>query len=70
MARGLDVPDIDHVVSYDVTAATTYVHRIGRTARAGRPGTALSLVTKKTVSYYGLSSSSLLLYLSAIELVC
>lgn len=51
MARGLDVPDIDHVVSYDVTAATTYVHRIGRTARAGQPGTALSLVTKPTVSY-------------------
>ncbi|MPC38334.1 ATP-dependent RNA helicase DDX51 [Portunus trituberculatus] len=46
MARGVDIPDIDHVVCYDVTVASTYVHRIGRTARAGRPGTALSLVTK------------------------
>uniref|UniRef100_A0A0P4W536 ATP-dependent RNA helicase n=1 Tax=Scylla olivacea TaxID=85551 RepID=A0A0P4W536_SCYOL len=52
MARGLDIPDIDHVVSYDVTAATTYVHRIGRTARAGRPGTALSLVTKTTLTEF------------------
>ncbi|KAG0711762.1 ATP-dependent RNA helicase DDX51 [Chionoecetes opilio] len=52
MARGLDVADIDHVVSYDVTAATTYVHRIGRTARAGRPGTALSIVTKTSLTEF------------------
>lgn len=52
MARGLDIPAIDHVVSYDVTAPTTYVHRIGRTARAGQPGTALSLVTKATLAEF------------------
>ncbi|XP_071517210.1 uncharacterized protein Dbp73D [Panulirus ornatus] len=46
MARGLDIRGIEHVVSYDITSVNTYVHRIGRTARAGRPGTALSLVTK------------------------
>ncbi|XP_045618299.2 ATP-dependent RNA helicase DDX51 isoform X2 [Procambarus clarkii] len=50
MARGLDIPDIEYVVSYDVTSVSTYVHRIGRTARAGKPGTALSLVTKDTMS--------------------
>lgn len=52
MARGLDIPNIDHVVSYDVTATTTYVHRIGRTARAGRPGTALSIVTKSSIGEF------------------
>lgn len=52
MARGLDIPGIDHVISYDVTAPTTYIHRIGRTARAGQPGTALSLVTKATLAEF------------------
>ncbi|CAL4142225.1 unnamed protein product, partial [Meganyctiphanes norvegica] len=52
MARGLDVPDIEQVVSYDVTSTSTYVHRIGRTARAGKTGTALSFVTKDDVGDY------------------
>lgn len=52
MARGLDVPDIEQVVSYDVTSVSTYVHRIGRTARAGKTGTATSLVTKDDVMDY------------------
>lgn len=38
-ARGLDVPDVEHVVNYDLPADTDrYVHRIGRTGRAGRKG--------------------------------
>ncbi|XP_053646722.1 ATP-dependent RNA helicase DDX51 [Cherax quadricarinatus] len=49
MARGLDIPDIEHVVSYEVPSLSTYIHRIGRTARAGKPGTALSLVTNDTM---------------------
>jgi ATP-dependent RNA helicase RhlE len=45
-ARGLDVDDVSHVVNYDLPyAAGDYVHRIGRTARAGRRGMAISLVT-------------------------
>lgn len=45
-ARGLDIPDIDIVFNYDMPdEAETYVHRIGRTARAGRSGKAYSLVT-------------------------
>ncbi|MHA3914743.1 DEAD/DEAH box helicase [Halovulum sp. GXIMD14793] len=43
-ARGLDVPSVSHVFNYDVpTHAEDYVHRIGRTGRAGREGKALSL---------------------------
>ena len=42
-ARGLDVDDISHVINYDIPEdAETYVHRIGRTGRAGQEGRALS----------------------------
>jgi ATP-dependent RNA helicase DeaD len=45
-ARGLDVDDISHVINYDLPDdIEMYVHRIGRTARAGRRGVAWSLVT-------------------------
>ena len=45
-ARGLDIPDVSHVFNYDVPInADDYVHRIGRTGRAGREGHALMLVT-------------------------
>jgi len=51
MSRGIDVTDIDCVVSYDVPRVfTTYIHRVGRTARAGRPGTAYTLLEKHEVS--------------------
>jgi superfamily II DNA/RNA helicase len=44
-ARGIDVDGISHVVNFDLpNVPETYVHRIGRTARAGREGTAISLV--------------------------
>jgi ATP-dependent RNA helicase DeaD len=43
-ARGLDVQHVSHVVNYDLpTAAEAYVHRIGRTGRAGREGVAITL---------------------------
>ncbi len=46
-ARGLDVSDVSHVVNYDMpTIAESYVHRIGRTGRAGRSGIAISLCDK------------------------
>ena len=46
-ARGLDVNNIDVVVNYDVPPdADTYLHRIGRTGRAGKEGSAISFVTK------------------------
>jgi ATP-dependent RNA helicase DeaD len=47
-ARGLDVPRISHVVNHDSPTDTeSYVHRIGRTGRAGRPGVAISFVTPR-----------------------
>ena len=47
-ARGLDVHGISHVINYDLPRqAEDYVHRIGRTGRAGRNGTAISLVNTR-----------------------
>ncbi len=47
-ARGLDVEDISHVINYDLThEPETYVHRIGRTGRAGETGTAISFCSRE-----------------------
>ena len=47
-ARGLDIDRISHVFNYDIPYdAETYVHRIGRTGRAGRPGEAILFVTPR-----------------------
>jgi ATP-dependent RNA helicase DeaD len=45
-ARGLDIDDISHVINYDVPATPDeYLHRVGRTARAGKSGVAVTLIT-------------------------
>ncbi len=47
-ARGLDIEDMSHVINYDVPYdAEDYVHRIGRTGRAGKTGVAITLVTPR-----------------------
>ncbi|KAJ5167530.1 uncharacterized protein N7482_006311 [Penicillium canariense] len=47
-SRGLDLQSLTHVVNYDIPpSVTTYVHRVGRTARAGREGSAWSLVAHR-----------------------
>jgi len=44
-ARGIDLPDVSHVINYDMPrTADVYLHRIGRTARAGKKGNAISLI--------------------------
>ncbi len=51
-ARGLDIPDVSHVVNYDVPIhADDYVHRIGRTGRAGRTGTSYTIVSRADGKY-------------------
>ena len=47
-ARGLDVPNVSHVFNYDVPShAEDYVHRIGRTGRAGKSGTAMMICSPR-----------------------
>ena len=46
-ARGLDIPDVSHVINYDAPHhSEDYVHRIGRTGRAGKTGHALTIATR------------------------
>ncbi|WP_299796065.1 ATP-dependent RNA helicase SrmB [uncultured Shewanella sp.] len=53
-ARGIDVDDISHVINFDMPrSADTYVHRIGRTGRAGAKGTAISLVEAHDIRVVG-----------------
>ena len=54
MARGMDIDGkVQYVISYDAPKLLdTYVHRIGRTARAGNAGMALTLLEKKEVRCY------------------
>ncbi|KAN0066208.1 ATP-dependent RNA helicase [Thecaphora frezii] len=53
-ARGLDIPAVDHVVHYQLPrSADSYVHRSGRTARAGATGVALALIEPKEKKLWG-----------------
>lgn len=47
-ARGIDVQDVSHVINFDIPSIPEeYIHRIGRTARAGKEGVAISFVSEK-----------------------
>ncbi len=52
-ARGLDIPNVSHVINYDVPHTyEDYVHRIGRTGRAGKRGSALTFVPRQLSNRY------------------
>lgn len=53
VARGIDLSNLDHVVNYDLpTSVASYVHRVGRTARAGKKGRAWTLFTKTEAGWF------------------
>ena len=53
VARGIDVPAVGHIINYDVPEdPDTYFHRIGRTARAGGSGIAISLVSNERIESF------------------
>ena len=62
-ARGLDIDDVTHVINFDAPEdRDTYVHRVGRTGRAGRHGIGITLVTGEQSQTVGKIASELRLH--------
>ena len=52
-SRGLDIPNVDMVINFDIPGnGKDYVHRVGRTARAGKAGRSIAMITQYDVEAY------------------
>ena len=52
-SRGLDIPNLAHVINYDIPPSlTSYIHRVGRTARAGKEGRATTLIAENEARWF------------------
>ena len=68
-ARGIDVQEVSHVINFDIPSIPEeYVHRIGRTARAGKEGTAISFVSEKEEAKFDAIEQLIQMQVNILEL--
>jgi ATP-dependent RNA helicase DeaD len=68
-ARGLDIPGVSHIYNYDIPKTSTeYIHRIGRTARAGKEGIAINILCSRDYENFSIVTQDEKLKISKLKL--